>query len=44
MWNLLTLCAVCHNGHHNGKLQIILKELTKDDLIVQFIPKKGWQP
>lgn len=45
MDNLLTLCASCHmGGIHARKLEIVILKLLPDDLIVQFIPKKGWQP
>lgn len=42
--NLLTLCAACHRGHHDGKLKIILRKMLVDNLDVQFIPLKGWKP
>jgi len=42
--NLLTLCAVCHRGHHDGFLEITVLEKLKTDLIVHFTRKKNWKP
>lgn len=42
--NLLTLCASCHRGHHDGFLKIVLRNKLVDDLDVQFIALKGWKP
>lgn len=44
MWNLITLCAGCHDAHHRGFLDIIVKKLLDVNLIVQFVTRKGWRP
>jgi len=42
--NLITLCWQCHRAHHDGKLHIAIVEILANDIVVQFLRKKGWKP
>lgn len=42
--NLITLCAACHRGHHDGFLGIRVIERTLNDVKVQFTRKGRWKP
>jgi 5-methylcytosine-specific restriction endonuclease McrA len=42
--NLLTLCFVCHRALHDGKLNMEVRGLLQQDLIVRFTRIKGWKP
>jgi 5-methylcytosine-specific restriction endonuclease McrA len=37
--NLVTLCVICHNAHHDGKLRV-----WKEDGVVKFRRMRGWKP
>jgi 5-methylcytosine-specific restriction endonuclease McrA len=41
--NLLTLCAKCHAGIHDGRLRLEVVQKLKDNLIVKFWKLKGWK-
>lgn len=42
--NLLTLCACCHRGHHDGFLHIEVIDFTEDNVVVRFTRKGNWKP
>lgn len=47
LWNLITLCAQCHNAHHEGKLLVIYPKDTwavLKDNYVRFMRVNGWRP
>jgi hypothetical protein len=41
--NLLTLCVVCHNAHHDGFLSITWGEQGANG-DVKFMRQRGWKP
>jgi HNH endonuclease len=42
--NLITLCAICHQGHHDGKLKIDLIKIENSNPVVHFTRLLGWKP
>jgi 5-methylcytosine-specific restriction endonuclease McrA len=42
--NLITLCWICHRGHHDGNLQIKVIEVQDKNVLVKFTRKQGWKP
>lgn len=43
-WNLITLCRVCHDSIHAGRLKLEILKVEADNILVKFWKQKGWKP